>query len=70
MVSPNRNCQNASFPKNTESTMPVDTVWNESLCEQTVTYHIEIGRSTPAHRKRSAPVRTMQTPVYEYASLL
>ena len=88
MVSPNRNCQNASFPKNTESTMPVDTVWNESLCEQTVTYHIEIDgqllliENVPARvnvetveRLQQAawgqcrPVRTIQTPVYEYAAL-
>ena len=77
--------------------MPDHTVWNETLIEQTVTYHIEIdGRlllveNVPARvnvetgeryfapetveRLQQAvweqrpPVRTIQTPVYGYASL-
>ncbi len=77
--------------------MPDESVWNETLVEQSVTYHIEIdGRlvlveNVPARvnvetgeryfapetveRLQQAvwnqcpPVRTIRTPVYEYASL-
>ena len=78
--------------------MPDESVWNETLVEQSVTYHIEVnGRlllveNVPArvnvetgkryfaadtverlHRavwEQCPPVRTIQTPVYEYAFLL
>ena len=65
-----------------------DTVWNEPLVEQTVTYRIEIDgqlllienvparvnvetgeRSQQAVWGQCRPVRTIQTPVYEYAAL-
>lgn len=77
--------------------MPDNTVWNEPLVEQTVTYHIEIdGRlllveNVPARVNvetgeryfapetverlqqavwgRCRPVRTVETPVYEYGAL-
>ena len=77
--------------------MPEETVWNEPLVEQTVTYHIEIdGRlllveNVPARVNvetgeryfsqetverlqqavwgRCRPVRTFETPVYEYGAL-
>ena len=77
--------------------MPDESVWNETLVEQSVTYHIEIdGRlvlveNVPARVNvetgeryfapetverlqqavwnQSPPVRTIRTPVYEYASL-
>ena len=73
------------------------TVWNETLIEKTVTYHIEIDgrlllvenvparvnvetgeryfapetveRLQQAALEQRPPVRTIQTPVYEYASL-
>ena len=74
-----------------------DEIWNETLVEQTVTYHIEIGgrlalvENVPARVnvetgeqyfspetverlqrvvwERCRPVRTIETPVYEYAAL-
>lgn len=68
--------------------MPSETTLNESLVEQTVTYHIEDFRqlllieNVPARVnfetgerlqkavwERCHPVRTVQTPVYEYAFL-
>ncbi|MYC97571.1 MAG: hypothetical protein F4X14_21675 [Caldilineaceae bacterium SB0661_bin_32] len=77
--------------------MPDDTLWNETLVEQSVSYHIEVDgqlllvenvparvnvetgeryfapdtveRLQQAVWERRPPVRTVQTPVYEYAFL-
>ncbi len=77
--------------------MPDNTVWDETLVEKNVTYHLEIDgelflienvparvnvetgeryfapetveRLQQAVWERCRPVRTVQTPVYEYAFL-